>query len=83
LGARASGTIKLGRLERLSTLRADARSTTHDPYAYLRDVMERLPTQPASRIEELLPLRELAVAIPLEFTRFIGDGLMRSRKGET
>jgi hypothetical protein len=45
--------------------------------------MERLPTQPASRIEELLPLRELAVAIPLEFTRFIGDGLMRSRKGET
>ena len=26
-------------------------------YAYLRDVMERLPTQPASRIEELLPHR--------------------------
>jgi transposase len=26
-----------------------------DPYAYLRDVLERLPTQPASRIGELLP----------------------------
>jgi len=28
-----------------------------DPYAYIRDVLERLPTQPASRIEELLPHR--------------------------
>jgi hypothetical protein len=27
----------------------------HDPYAYLRDVLERLPTQPASRVPELLP----------------------------
>jgi transposase len=29
----------------------------HDPYAYLRDVLERLPTQPNSRIDELLPHR--------------------------
>lgn len=29
----------------------------HDPYRYLKDVIERLPTQPASRIEELLPHR--------------------------
>jgi hypothetical protein len=28
-----------------------------DPWAYLRDVLERLPTQPASRIRELLPHR--------------------------
>lgn len=28
-----------------------------DPYAYLRDVLERLPTQPASQIDELLPQR--------------------------
>lgn len=34
-----------------------ARLNGHDPYAYLRDVMERLPTQPASRIIELLPHR--------------------------
>ena len=29
----------------------------HDPFAYLRDALERLPTQPASRIDELLPHR--------------------------
>jgi hypothetical protein len=29
----------------------------HHPFAYLRDVLERLPTQPASRIDELLPHR--------------------------
>ena len=28
-----------------------------DPYVYLKDVLERLPTHPASRIEELLPHR--------------------------
>lgn len=26
-----------------------------EPFAYLRDVLERLPTHPASRIEELTP----------------------------
>jgi transposase len=25
------------------------------PYAYLKDVLDRLPTHPARRIEELLP----------------------------
>jgi transposase len=29
----------------------------HDPFAYLRDVLQRLPTQLNSRIEELLPHR--------------------------
>lgn len=28
-----------------------------EPYAYIRDVLERLPTQPASRIAGLLPHR--------------------------
>jgi transposase len=32
-----------------------ARMNGHDPYAYLKDVLTRLPTQPDSRIEELLP----------------------------
>ena len=32
-----------------------ARLNGLDPHAYLRDVLERLPTQPASRIAELLP----------------------------
>ena len=29
----------------------------HEPHAYLKDVMQRLPTQPASRIDELRPHR--------------------------
>jgi len=37
-----------------------AKLNGHDPYAYLKDVLERLPTQPASRIEELLPHRWVA-----------------------
>jgi IS66 C-terminal element len=34
-----------------------ARMNGHDPWAYLRDVLERLPTQLNSRLEELLPHR--------------------------
>jgi hypothetical protein len=30
-----------------------------EPHAYIKDVVERLPTQPANRIEELLPHRGL------------------------
>lgn len=34
-----------------------ARMNGHDPWDYLRDVLQRLPTQPNSRIEDLLPHR--------------------------
>jgi len=34
-----------------------AKLNGHDPHAYLRDVLQRLPSHPASRIEELLPHR--------------------------
>ncbi len=34
-----------------------AKLNGHDPYAYLKDVLTRLPTQPASRLGELLPHR--------------------------
>jgi hypothetical protein len=34
-----------------------ARMNGHDPYAYLKDVLTRLPTHKASRIDELLPHR--------------------------
>lgn len=34
-----------------------AKLNGHDPHAYLKDVLQRLPTHPASRIEELLPHR--------------------------
>ena len=32
-----------------------ARLNGHDPYAYLKDVLARLPTQKMSQIDELLP----------------------------
>jgi hypothetical protein len=34
-----------------------AKLNGHDPYRYLKDILERLPTQPASRLAELLPHR--------------------------
>ena len=34
-----------------------ARLNGHDPYVYLKDALTRLPAQPASRLEELLPHR--------------------------
>jgi hypothetical protein len=34
-----------------------AKLNGHDPYRYLIDILQRLPTQPASRIEDLLPHR--------------------------
>lgn len=35
--------------------RPAARLNGHDPYAYLKDVLTRLPTQRASEIDQLLP----------------------------
>jgi hypothetical protein len=39
----------------VTSLIQSARLNGHDAYRYPRDVLERLSTQPASRIEELLP----------------------------
>jgi len=40
-----------------------ARMNGHDPYAYLKDVLTRLPTHKASRIDELLPHRWQALIV--------------------
>jgi len=37
------------------TLIQSAKLNSHDPYAYLKDVLTRLPTQKNSAIDELLP----------------------------
>ena len=51
-----AGTLRAGtRAAAAMTLIQSARLNGHDPYRYLKDVLERLPTQPASRIGELLP----------------------------
>ena len=39
------------------SLRQSARLNRHEPWAYLKDVLTRLPTQLNSRIDELLPHR--------------------------
>jgi transposase len=51
-----AGSLRAGkRAAAVMSLVHSARLNGHNPYAYLRDVLERLPTQPASRINELLP----------------------------
>ncbi len=53
-----AGSLRAGkRAAAVMSLIHSARLNGLDPYAYLRDVLERLPTQPASRIGELLPHR--------------------------
>jgi transposase len=51
-----AGSLRAGkRAAAVMSLIQSARLNGHDPYQYLKDVLERLPTQPASRISELLP----------------------------
>jgi transposase len=53
-----AGSLRAGkRAAAVMSLVHSARLNGHDPYAYLRDVLERLPTQPDRRIAELLPHR--------------------------
>lgn len=53
-----AGSLRAGkRAAAIMSLIHSARLNGHDPYVYVRDVLERLPTQPASRIGELLPHR--------------------------
>jgi transposase len=53
-----AGSLRAGqRAAAIMSLIHSARLNGHDVFAYMKDVLERLPTQPASRIEELLPHR--------------------------
>jgi hypothetical protein len=53
-----AGSLRAGkRAAAVMSLLQSARLNGHAPHAYLKDVLERLPTQPASRIGELLPHR--------------------------
>ena len=53
-----AGSLRAGqRAAAIMSLIGSAKLNNLDPYAYLRDVLERLPTHPASRIGELLPHR--------------------------
>ena len=53
-----AGSLRAGkRAAAVMSLVQSAKLNGHDPYAYLRDVLTRLPTHPNSRIGELLPHR--------------------------
>jgi transposase len=53
-----AGSLRAGqRAATIMSLIQSAKLNGHDPYRYLKDVLERLPTHPASRLEELLPHR--------------------------
>jgi transposase len=51
-----AGSLRAGqRAANIMSLAQSAKLNGHDPYQYLKDVLERLPTHPASRLAELLP----------------------------
>jgi transposase len=51
-----AGSLRAGqRAAAVMSLIHSARLNGHDVYAYLKDVLERLPAHPASRVTELLP----------------------------
>ena len=60
-----AGSLRAGkRAAAIMSLIQSARLNGHDPYRYLKDVLDRLPTQPASRIDELLPHCWTGAVIP-------------------
>jgi transposase len=51
-----AGSLRAGqRAANIMSLIQSAKLNGHDPYRYLKDVLEQLPTQAASRLDELLP----------------------------
>ena len=59
-----AGSLRAGqRAAAVMSLIQSAKLNGHEPHAYLSDVLERLPTQPASRVGELLPHRWQPTAV--------------------
>ncbi|MFM2252632.1 MAG: hypothetical protein RJB68_969 [Pseudomonadota bacterium] len=59
-----AGSLRAGqRAAAVMSLIQSARMNGHDPHAYLKDVLTRLPTHKASQIGELLPHRWKAISI--------------------
>jgi transposase len=53
-----AGSLRAGkRAAAVMSLIHSAKLNGHEPNAYMKDVLQRLPTHPASRIGELLPHR--------------------------
>ena len=59
-----AGSLRAGqRAAAVMSLIQSAKLNGHDPYRYLKDVLQRLPTQRASQIEDLLPHRWVSAEI--------------------
>jgi hypothetical protein len=59
-----AGSLRAGqRAAAVMSLIQSAKLNGHDPHAYLKDVMDKLPTWPNSRIDELLPHRWVTAGI--------------------
>ena len=53
-----AGSLRAGkRAAAIMSLIQSAKLNGHDPFLYLKDILSRLPTQPNSRIGQLLPHR--------------------------
>jgi transposase len=53
-----AGSLRAGqRAATIMSLIQSAKLNGHDPYRYLKDILERLPTQITKRLKELLPHR--------------------------
>ena len=53
-----AGSLRAGkRAAAIMSLIQSAKLNGHDPFLYLKDILSRLPTQPNSKIDELLPHR--------------------------
>ena len=60
-----AGSLRAGqRAAAVMSLIQSARMNDLDPYAYLRDILERLPTLPSSRLADLLPHRWRSSSTP-------------------
>jgi len=60
-----AGSLRAGqRAAAIMSLIHTARINGHEPLAYLTDVLDRLPTHPASRIDELLPYNWQRPSVP-------------------
>jgi transposase len=59
-----AGSLRAGqRAAAIMSLIQSAKLNGHEPNAYLSDILERLPTHPASRVGELLPHRWQPTAV--------------------
>jgi transposase len=58
-----AGSLRAGkRAAAIMSLVQSAKLNGHDPYAYLKDILKRLPTHPARQIDDLLPHNWTAAA---------------------